>query len=133
MVGIVLASHGKFAEGILDAAQMLFGEVEQVACVSLQPGMSPEDYQGCLAQAAEEVDTGEGSIILCDILGGTPSNRAAFLMSRMNVVAGINLALFIELLGQRLDGELNITDLVEIGRQGMAHMNPLFGVTAPSI
>ncbi len=128
MIGIVLASHGKYAEGILDAAIMLFGSAEQVVCVSLKPGEAAEDFQKDLIQAAQSVDTGSGAIILCDVLGGTPSNRAAFLMSKYQVIAGVNLALVLELLGQRMDDEIDIPSLLEIGRQGIAHMNVLFGM-----
>ena len=128
MLGIVLASHGKFAEGILDAASMLFGEIKQVVCVSLQPGVSTGEYQAELSQAAQSVNTGDGAVILCDLLGGTPSNRAAFLMSEANVIAGINLALFLELLGQRMDDNIDIPTLINVGKHGIAHMNPLFGI-----
>lgn len=128
MVGIVLASHGNFGAGILEAANMLFGGVEQTTCVSLQPGQSSENFLEALTTAAQEVDSGDGAIILCDILGGTPSNRAALLLSKYTVIAGINLALLIELLGQRMDDSIDIATLVEVGRQGVVHINPLFGM-----
>ena len=128
MVGIVLASHGLLAEGMKNAAEMLFGDVSQMACVSLQPGQSPEEYQEELAFAAQSVDSGDGAIILCDIIGGTPSNRAAFLMSKYQVISGINLALVLELLGQRLDNSVDIPMLVRNATHCMAHLNPLFGM-----
>ncbi len=37
MVGIILASHGNFAEGILQSASMIFGEQENVKAVTLAP------------------------------------------------------------------------------------------------
>lgn len=128
MIGIVLASHGKFAEGMKDAAEMLFGPLKQVTCVSLEPGQAAEDFQKRLSEAIHEVDEGNGAIILCDVLGGTPSNRAAFLMSKVDVIAGVNLSLLLELLGQRLCDEVNIATLMDVGKQGLAHMNPLFGM-----
>ena len=128
MIGIVLASHGRFAEGVKDVCEMLFGDAEQIACVSLMPGQSPEDFQAQMENAAVSVDTGEGAIILCDVLGGTPSNRAAFLMSKYQVISGINMAVVLELLGQRMVGDIDIPALLDIGREGIAHMNHFFGL-----
>ncbi|MGH2119303.1 PTS mannose transporter subunit EIIAB, partial [Aerococcus sp. L_32] len=33
MIGIILASHGKFAEGIKQSAEMIFGEQENLQAV----------------------------------------------------------------------------------------------------
>ena len=43
MVGIILASHGAFAEGIKESGQMIFGAQEDVAAVVLTPDMGPDD------------------------------------------------------------------------------------------
>ena len=37
MVGILLATHGDFADGIAMTGNMLFGEQPNVAAVTLQP------------------------------------------------------------------------------------------------
>lgn len=46
MVGIVLASHGGFADGIAQSAQMLFGEQNNFAHVILKPDEGPDDIRG---------------------------------------------------------------------------------------
>lgn len=126
MVGIVLASHGALAEGMKDAAVMLFGSAEQVTCVTLLPGEDSNDYLERLRAAVSSVDTGEGAIILCDLLGGTPSNRSAMLLDHAQVITGMNLPLLLELLGQRLDGSIDLEQLLSVGRGGVVHMNPMF-------
>ena len=45
MVGIIIASHGEFAEGILQSATMIVGEQENVAAVVLQPSEGPDDIR----------------------------------------------------------------------------------------
>ena len=45
MVGIILASHGNFAEGILQSASMIFGEQENVKAVTLAPSEGPDDVK----------------------------------------------------------------------------------------
>mgnify|MGYP001469153069 CR=1 FL=1 len=44
MVSIVLASHGKFAEGIMESGQMIFGPQKDVAAVTLSP---QGEAEGC--------------------------------------------------------------------------------------
>ena len=43
MVGIILASHGEFANGILQSGSMIFGEQANVVAVTLQPSEGPDD------------------------------------------------------------------------------------------
>lgn len=45
MVGIILASHGEFANGILQSGSMIFGEQKDVKAVTLQPSEGPDDLR----------------------------------------------------------------------------------------
>ena len=45
MVGIIPASHGEFAEGILQSGAMIFGEQENVKAVTLMPSEGPDDVK----------------------------------------------------------------------------------------
>lgn len=40
MVGIILATHGDFAKGILQSGSMIFGDQPNVAACTLQPSMT---------------------------------------------------------------------------------------------
>ena len=51
MVGIILASHGNFAKGILQSGTMIFGEQENVRAVTLMPSEGPNDYKVKLKEA----------------------------------------------------------------------------------
>ena len=130
MLGIVLISHGEMANGMLNTAGMFFGETElqQVATVSLFPAESPEDFDVKLTDAIQKVDSGEGVIILADLLGGTPCNRAAYKVSdKVQVITGMNLPTFVELLGLRLGGEVNADSLISTGQDGIVNLNKLLG------
>lgn len=37
MVGIIIASHGDFANGVLQSGEMIFGKQENVKAVTLMP------------------------------------------------------------------------------------------------
>jgi len=127
MLGIVLISHGGMAEGMVDSAKLFFGDtIEQLAFVSLKMEDNPDDFQASLTKAITEVDTGEGVIVLADLLGGTPSNRAAYVASEnVQVITGMNLTIFLELLGLRLSGAVDVNKLIEIGQSGIVSLNNL--------
>lgn len=128
MVGIVLISHGEMANGMLNSAGMFFGETElqQVATVSLHPADSPEDFDVKLTEAIAGVDTGDGVVILCDLLGGTPCNRAAYKASeKVQVITGMNLSMFMELLGSRSFMDPDADTLVQTAQDGIMNYNKL--------
>ena len=41
-IGIIIASHGKFAEGIHQSGSMIFGEQEKVQVVTFMPNEGPD-------------------------------------------------------------------------------------------
>jgi mannose PTS system EIIA component len=102
VIGLILVSHGKLAEGLLDAMQMITGEQEAVRAIGL---LETEDVEGLLArinQAVEEVDGGEGALILVDLFGASPFNASARLYlshpdRQLEVVTGMNLPMLVEL------------------------------------
>lgn len=67
MIGIVLISHGKMADGMLDSCKLFFGEeIPQILSVCLLPENSPEDFDKKIELAISKVDSGDGVLILCD-------------------------------------------------------------------
>ena len=51
MVGIILASHGEFANGILQSGAMIFGDQVDVKAVTLQPSEGPDDLKAKMEAA----------------------------------------------------------------------------------
>lgn len=124
MIGIVIASHGKFAEGMYDALIMFSGEINQIECVSLNPDENLVDFSKRIKSAIDNVDSGDGAIVFCDLLYGTPSNVAASLLNdenyknRVEVISGINLATILEFTNMR-DENIDTSHLLNVGRKGM--------------
>ena len=108
MIGLVVVSHGRLAEEFLSAAEHVVGPQENVRSVSIGPDDDMDKRRQDILEAAQEVDTGEGVIILTDMFGGTPSNLAISIMGKANaeVVAGINLPMLIKLASARTEGDL---------------------------
>ena len=128
MQGIVIISHGGMAEGMLDSAKMFFGELEQVTACSLQPADSPEEFDVRLEAAIAQVNSGEGVIVLADLLGGPAALRSGGAASDdVQIITGMNLTMFLELLGLRLGGEVQVQSLIEAGQNGIVSLNQLLG------
>ena len=129
MLGIVVISHGDMAKGMLNSASMFFGELEQVVSCGLYPADSPEDFDVKLTEAIASVDTGDGVYVLCDLVGGTPCNRAAYkCSSTVQVIGGMNLSMLMELLGMRMCGDVDVDAIIGAGVQGIANYNKLLGM-----
>ena len=96
MVGIILASHGEFANGILQSGSMIFGENQ------------------------DEV------LFLVDLWSGTPFNQANLLLNghedHWAIVTGLNLPMLIEAYAMRMstDSAHEIaTHICEVARDGV--------------
>ena len=105
MVGIILASHGEFAKGILQSGMMIFGEQENVQAVTLMPSEGPDDFKAKMKDAIASFDNQDEVLILVDLWGGTPFNQASSLFEehkdKWAIVAGMNLPMVIEAYASR--------------------------------
>lgn len=109
MVGIIIASHGEFANGILQSGSMIFGEQENVKAVTLMPSEGPDDIRAKMEQAIATFDNQDEVLFLVDLWGGTPFNQANTLFAghedKWAIVAGLNLPMLIESYGLRFTSE----------------------------
>jgi len=99
MIGLVVATHGRLAEELLCACEMIIGPVQNVRTVGIGREDSVEDIRGALQQAVDAVgQDGEGVLIMTDMFGGTPSNISlAFLEpSKIEVLTGVNLPMVLK-------------------------------------
>ena len=108
MIGIVLVTHGNLAREFLSAMEHVVGKQAQARAISIGPEDDMEQRRAEILQAAEEVDTGDGTILLTDMFGGTPSNLAISIMDRakVEVLAGVHLPMLIKLASVRVSEPL---------------------------
>ena len=132
MIGILLMSHGRMAEGMLNSCKLFFGEdMPQIEALCLEGEDVPEEFDQRIVEAVKRIDDGSGVIALCDLFGGTPCNRSALLLNeKLQVITGMSLTMLIELLGKRMMAEtleeINIQELIETSRNGIIHLNTQF-------
>jgi len=113
MIGLVLVTHGQLASEFRAALEHVVGPQQACAAISIGPDDDMEDRRHDIMQAVEEVDDGDGVILLTDMFGGTPSNLAISVMEpgRIEVVAGVNLPMLIKLASVRGEMELDAATL----------------------
>ena len=125
MVGIILATHGEFAEGILQSGTMIFGEQENVKAVTLHPSDSPDSLKERMLAAIATFDNQNEVLFLVDLWGGTPFNQANTLCGEhpnWAIVAGLNLPMLIEAYSSRLsmDSAKQVAAaIIESGQEGI--------------
>jgi len=98
-IGVVVISHGQFATELLNAAEMIVGDLPGFTAVSIGWHDDVTIARDAIAAAIEKVDRGRGVLLLTDMFGGTPTNLGlSFLAAgRLEVVTGANLPMLIKL------------------------------------
>ena len=127
MIGILIVSHGAFGEALIHSASHVLGkrplQVQQLG-VTVH-----DDPEAILPQAQElvrQLDSGEGVLVLTDIVGATPSNIATRLLApgRIEGLAGASLPMLIRALTYRDEPLAAVVEkAMSGGRDGVVHLN----------
>ncbi|MDR2465465.1 MAG: mannose/fructose/sorbose PTS transporter subunit IIA, partial [Streptococcaceae bacterium] len=116
-VGIIIASHGEFADGIKQSGSMIFGEQEKVQSVTFMPSEGPEDLKRKLEEAVQSFAPEDEVLFLVDLWGGSPFNQANNIYEqnkdRMAIIAGLNLPMLIQAYTERFNPDAKVKDVVK--------------------
>ncbi|CAG0985868.1 PTS system, ascorbate-specific IIA component [Methylophilaceae bacterium] len=129
MIGILIIAHGTLGESLIHCASHVMG-TRPPLLKQLNVG-THDDPMALLPQAQqliEELDQGDGVLILSDIYGATPCNVVTKLLvaGRIEGVAGVNLPMLVRTLTYR-NGDLRtlIGKALSGGREGVIHFTEL--------
>ncbi len=132
MIGLVLVTHGNLALEFISAMQHVVGRQEQVEAVCIGPEDDMEVRRAEILKKVESVNKGDGTIVLTDMFGGTPSNLALSIMekAKVEIIAGINLPMLIKLCSLRKDKSLkeSVTGAQEAGKKYITVASQLLGL-----
>ncbi len=121
MIGMVLVTHGRLAEEFIAATEHVVGPQANVRAVCIGPDDDMEQRRKDIIAAVDDVDGGDGVILLTDMFGGTPSNLAISVLDKANVevIAGMNLPMLIKLASARENESLAdaVASAQEAGRK----------------
>lgn len=128
MQGVIITSHGEMANGILETSKLFFGEQKQIKAVCLAPNDNPDSFVETLKAAIKEVDTGDGVIVFCDMLFGSPCNCMSRIVAedlendKIQVITGVNLAMILQVLALRESSKVDAESLMQEGHNGIADL-----------
>ena len=128
MKGIVIVTHGKLCEGYLDSAKLFFkDDLKQLLTCSLEMDSKLDEFSEQIINSCKSADTGEGVVVLVDLVGGTPCNTVLKLLlekklENVKVLAGLNFPMFLDLLGQRMVGTYDFDGLLKVGKDGVTEV-----------
>lgn len=101
MVGILLVTHNGLGDSLVDCVRHVMGSAPtHVKVLSVLASDDPQQKETEGRALIDQLDTGRGVLILCDVFGATPSNIAQRLQQpgRVEGVAGVNLPMMLRVM-----------------------------------
>lgn len=114
---IILISHDSMAEGVKASLEMIVGKQDHVHVVALTPDGDNRQFEEELLKKMKALNG--SSLIIADLLGGTPCNVALsnYLESEnVEIIAGMSLPLVIE---ATLNSTATVKELIQAATTGI--------------
>lgn len=115
MTSIIIGTHGKLGEELLNTAEMIIGKQSNVGTVSFMPNQGLDELTTMYKTVIDSLDTSKGLIFLVDVYGGSPFNAAskiAFENENMDIVTGVNMPMLLESMAAR--DNLTTEELIDL-------------------
>jgi PTS system ascorbate-specific IIA component len=127
VIGILIVTHGEIGTSLLDSASQILGaRPQQVATLSVWRQDDPDDLVLRARELMEQLEAGQGVLILTDIFGATPGNVVSRLLEdgRVEGVSGVSLPMLLRVVTGR-NGSLAaaVQRALSGGSEGLVHMN----------
>jgi mannose PTS system EIIA component len=125
-IGILLVTHGKIGEVLLESACHLLGEPPvRIKNLGVLNSMRPEQICDYIRELTDSINQGDGVLILSDLIGATPSNNAnrvchsCDLGYPMRNIAGLNLPMLLRLWNHlMLNAEMDLATAAQVALEG---------------
>ena len=99
MIGVVIVGHGRLAQEYKSAVEHVIGVQVSFIAISIGAECDREVKQQEICNAADEVDEGDGVIVVTDLFGSSPSNLSmkACNCANRRILYGANLPMLLKL------------------------------------
>ena len=122
-IGVVVVTHGQLATELVNAAEMIVGDLPQFTAVSIGWHDDVELARQAIAGAIERVHGSLGTLILTDMFGGTPANLGVTFLEegKVEIITGVNLPMLIKLAREPESSDLTVVarEMRDHGRSAM--------------
>lgn len=106
MVGFLLLSHGDLSIGVLSACDCIMGVPEKTMAITLAIEDDITKFHEQLVETINELDDGDGVLVMVDVLGGTPCNQCSILLKekKIEILTGLNFPMIVAAYESRIQG-----------------------------
>ncbi len=119
MIGIIVISHGNFADELISAVNFVLSGKPAIKMVgmNLDTTIDFDAFKKELKRTIKKVDKGSGVLLVTDMFGGTPSNISLTFLEedKVEVISGVNLPMLIKL--ATISEDTSLSDSVEIAEK----------------
>ncbi|MEJ2059202.1 MAG: PTS fructose transporter subunit IIA [Gammaproteobacteria bacterium] len=98
-VGLLIITHNLLGEDLLSTARNMLGRCPlKTRTLAISLNCDPERQHQRAQEYCQEVDEGDGVLVLTDMFGSTPSNIASRLCNEnVRVIAGLSLPMLVRI------------------------------------
>ena len=131
---VLVATHGRFAEGIRETMQFIMGDEGTVDVLNAYTSQEFDMHKEA-ERLVNNLGAGDELIVAADLFGGSVANTFVQYMPtvKVHVVTGVNLPMLIELAASA-GGELSAEDLIETAiqtaKEGIVYSNKILSESA---
>ncbi len=97
-VGFVIVTHGQTGKSLIAEAEFVLGQsMKEIVPVSFNQSEGSLNGVSDIRLAIEKADSGDGVLVMTDLIGASPSNGVARLLEEYDavMVTGVNLPMTI--------------------------------------
>lgn len=129
MIGVLILTHGDFADGIINSVEVIIGKQENAIALGLYPGDSIDEFKGKVLHYIRQLSSKGSVLVFTDLFGASPYNAVALNKNNaedieFRCITGVNLPMLLEAFSNRTC--LSINDIVEncmkIGKDGIREL-----------
>jgi PTS system ascorbate-specific IIA component len=122
-VGVVIVTHGKTGESLLDEAAFILGEIpSNIFAVAFNQAGGVNSSLGLISSSIQQADSGDGVLVLTDLIGASPCNQVADMLDEFHavMVTGANLSMLICACNYRSNTlEMVVRKVVQSGKRSV--------------
>lgn len=112
-VALLLVTHKKIATSLIEVASGIVNDTpENFACIEVPMDIPTETMEAVISDNLDQLDQSDGTLILTDMYGGTPSNIAKKFTQQKStlLISGLNLPMLVKIMNYR---DLPLAELSE--------------------
>lgn len=113
MIGLLIVTHCDLGKEFLNAAEFIVGRIDAADSISIIQTSESQALREMIGKRIDDLDQGQGVLVLTDMFGGTPSNLSLSFLNeeRVEVLTGVNLPMVIAIVQNREN--LNLKGVAE--------------------